>query len=292
MGWALKWDVEGRDWPHRAHSRFVQAAGLRWHVQVAGEGPTFLLLHGTGAASHSFSPLLPLLAKHARVIVPDLPGHGFTGAGSGRHTLPGMARALSELCKTLGSVPDVIIGHSAGAAIALRMVLDGASPAQVIAVNGALTPFRGLAALLFPAMARALALNPLTPLVASRGLSDPTTIARILSSSGGESYSKMAGFYQTLVASPAHVDGALKMMARWDLAPLERALGRISVPVTLLYGSADKAVPMGETQWAASAIPQSEDIVFEGLGHLMHETNPEEIAKVILERVPAGAVNI
>jgi magnesium chelatase accessory protein len=32
------WEREGRDWPHREASRFVTAGGLRWHVQVAGQG--------------------------------------------------------------------------------------------------------------------------------------------------------------------------------------------------------------------------------------------------------------
>ena len=42
------WERDGRDWPNREASRFVKAAGLRWHVQVAGEGPVILLVHGTG----------------------------------------------------------------------------------------------------------------------------------------------------------------------------------------------------------------------------------------------------
>ncbi|TJW92291.1 alpha/beta hydrolase, partial [Neisseria gonorrhoeae] len=44
------WSVDGKDWPNRAASRFVDAAGLRWHVQMMGEGPVALLAHGTGAA--------------------------------------------------------------------------------------------------------------------------------------------------------------------------------------------------------------------------------------------------
>ena len=59
------WAVEGRDWPHREASRFVEAAGLRWHIQEFGraEAPTLLLLHGTGAATHSWRGLAPLLAQ-------------------------------------------------------------------------------------------------------------------------------------------------------------------------------------------------------------------------------------
>ncbi|MDU3043759.1 MAG: alpha/beta hydrolase, partial [Bradyrhizobium sp.] len=57
------WSVDGKDWPNRAASRFVDAAGLRWHVQMMGEGPVALLAHGTGAATHSWRDLAPLLAR-------------------------------------------------------------------------------------------------------------------------------------------------------------------------------------------------------------------------------------
>ena len=50
------WEHDGRDWPNREHSRFVTAAGLRWHVQVAGQGPDLLLVHGTAAATTTSVP--------------------------------------------------------------------------------------------------------------------------------------------------------------------------------------------------------------------------------------------
>lgn len=76
----MNWDHDGRDWPNREHSRFVEAAGLRWHVQQMGRGPVLLLLHGTGASTHSWRALMPLLAAEFTVVAPDLPGHGFTSA--------------------------------------------------------------------------------------------------------------------------------------------------------------------------------------------------------------------
>ena len=51
------WARDGADWPHRDASRFIVAAGLRWHVQRIGAGPTLLLLHGTGAATHILAGL-------------------------------------------------------------------------------------------------------------------------------------------------------------------------------------------------------------------------------------------
>ena len=77
---APQWERDGADWPHRERSRFVDAAGLHWHVQqwpahegVAAPAPTVLLLHGTGAATHSWRGLAPLLTEHAEVIAIDLP---------------------------------------------------------------------------------------------------------------------------------------------------------------------------------------------------------------------------
>ena len=60
----LRWERDGLDWPHRQASRFVEAAGLRWHVQqfpVPG-APLALLLHGTGAAAGE-----SLLARAQRI---------------------------------------------------------------------------------------------------------------------------------------------------------------------------------------------------------------------------------
>ena len=118
----LDWDTDGRDWPNREASRFVEAGGLRWHVQCAGDRrrPVVVLLHGTGASSHSWRDLLPLLAEHAFVVAPDLPGHGFSGTPAERSgfTLPGMARGVSELLRALRLEPQLIAGHSAGAAVA------------------------------------------------------------------------------------------------------------------------------------------------------------------------------
>ena len=72
MAGALDWSRDGATWPHHERSRFVQAAGLRWHVQQfpgpQADSPSVLLLHGTGASSHSWRDLAPLLAQRFEVL--------------------------------------------------------------------------------------------------------------------------------------------------------------------------------------------------------------------------------
>ena len=146
------WDRDGHDWPNREASRFVEAAGMRWHVQRMGCGPPLLLVHGTGAATHSWRHLAPLLARRFTVIAPDLPGHGFTDPSpSNALSLPGMARALRALLDHLEIQPAVAVGHSAGAAILARLCIDRQlSPAALIFLNGALLPFEGMAGQILP----------------------------------------------------------------------------------------------------------------------------------------------
>jgi magnesium chelatase accessory protein len=85
------------DWPNRDGSSFVAAGGIHWHVQRLGDParPRLLLLHGTGAATHSFRDLAPLLANDFSVLALDLPGYGFTGQPTRAGlTLPGMAASV------------------------------------------------------------------------------------------------------------------------------------------------------------------------------------------------------
>ncbi|MFN3613411.1 MAG: alpha/beta fold hydrolase BchO [Rubrimonas sp.] len=289
----LDWDRDGAAWPLREHSRFVQAAGVRWHVQVLGAAPdprpVALLLHGTGAATHSWRGLAPLLARDVQVIAPDLPGHGFTAAARpGARGLPSMAAALGALTQALGVSPALIVGHSAGAALGARMALDGrAAPRAILALNGAFMPFRGLAGATFPTMAKLLALNPLVPRVFAWG-ADSALADRLLASVGASLDPAGRALYQRLFACPAHVAGALGMMAEWDLRPLLRDLPRLKPALTLAVGEADRAVPPADADAVARLVPGARVVRLAGLGHLAHEEKPE-VAADLARRALAAA---
>ncbi|HVF95189.1 MAG TPA: alpha/beta fold hydrolase BchO [Sphingomonas sp.] len=281
---AARWSVEGRDWPNREHSRFVDADGLRWHVQVMGTGPVLLLLHGTGAATHSWRALAPLLAQTFTIVAPDLPGHGFTtGRPAGGMAMPAMARAVGGLIRTLDVHPRGIVGHSAGAAIGARMVLDGvADPGALIGLSAALLPFPGLGAKLFPSLARLLFVNPLAPHLFARLARTPGETARFLArSTGSRIDAEGARYYQTLFARSGHCAGAITMMAAWDLDVLKRDLPRLRVPLLLIHGDADAAIPLANAREAALTVRGATVSPLAGLGHLAHEEQPGPVAAAI-----------
>jgi magnesium chelatase accessory protein len=288
----LNWERDGRDWPHRTSSRFVTAGGLRWHVQVMGDGPVVLLIHGTGASSHSFRALATLLAPHYTLVIPDLPGHGFSGPPSSNagYALPEVARAMAALLRDLRLKPVVAAGHSAGAAVAIRMVLDGAiSPDAVISLNGALLPFPAFNNDFFAPAARFLASSTLAAKAFTVLAGSRPSVERMLRSTGSRIDGEGMRLYARLVSSSGHVHGALALMAHWDLRPLLRDLPRFPARLILVTGSRDGMVPPSEAYRVRSVFPMAELVSLRGLGHLAHEERPEDIAALIQRSVPHEA---
>ena len=284
MGAKLSWSVDGSDWPNRAASQFIAAAGYRWHVQTMGEGPIALLAHGTGAATHSWRALAPLLSRHFTVVAPDLPGHGFTETpGAHRLSLPGMAQDLAALCRTLAIRPEVAIGHSAGAAILARMSLDHLiEPKLIVSLNGAFLPFGGVAARFLSPLAKAMTFNPLVPhMFAWRGR-DPAAVHRLIEGTGSTIDAAGERYYGRLVGNPGHVAAALQMMANWDLHPLVRDLPKLEPNLLLIAASGDRAIPPDVARRVRELAPHVRMELMSGLGHLAHEEAPDKIAALIV----------
>lgn len=292
MARSLDWRSDGPGWPHQERSRFVQTDGQRWHVQhwppPQPEAPTWLLLHGTGASTHSWRGLAPLLAAHVGVVAPDLPGHGFSGpAPTGRAGMAAMAQAVRALLQALGLSPRLSVGHSAGAAIAVCMQLQAGAPDpashRIVGLNAALMPLRGLAGMLFPPAARLLALNPLVPHFFSWRAADRSVLARLLQGTGSTLDAQGSALYGRLIESPAHVAGALAMMAQWDLPALARELPRLRTPLHLLVAELDGTVPPDDARRVQALLPAVDVRRLAGLGHLAHEEAPGVIAAQLLE---------
>ena len=273
------------DWPNRAASRSLRVGALDWHVQVAGVGPTLLLLHGSGASAHSWAELLPALAAHATVVAPDLPGHGFTtGAPLESLSLPRMRAALAALMHALAlPAPMLVVGHSAGAALGLRWALDTeTAPQAVLGFNPSLVAppalyLQWIAPLLNP-VATSSPVTSLLALVAGRfGL-----VERLLSSTGSAVPAAQRACYQQLFANPAHVRGAMGFMAAADLPALLPASAKLRCPVAFVVGMQDHWVPIETLQPVLSRYFGTAEVERWPGGHLLHEADPARATARVL----------
>ena len=286
LGWnrdRLSFARDGADWPNGDASAFVEAGGLRWHVQRMGNGPELFMIHGTGASTHSWEGLAPLLAGRFHVTAPDLPGHGFTSSKTAPDlSLPGMACSIAALLASLDCEPQVVVGHSAGAAILARLCLDGTiTPKLFVSLNGAFLPFEGAARYFFPSMAKLLFLNPLAPRLFAWA-ADEVAVANLLRGTGSKIGRRGVELYRRLLRNPAHVAGALGMMANWDLIDLRQELPNLKPKVLLIVGQDDKAVPPRGSKAIAAEIPGAAVETLPHLGHLAHEERPDEVYDLIV----------
>ena len=282
-----EWTIDGQDWPNHPASRFVEADRYKWHVQRMGPkkagAPVCLLLHGTGAATHSWRDLMPLLARDYDVIAVDLPGHGFTRPTTARQvSLPKMAASVGLLLEEMEASPAIIVGHSAGAAIGLQLMLDKCWKIPLVGLNPALMPFPGLAAKLFPQLAKMLFTNPFVSRIFARWARYPRETEKFLRRSTGSRIDAAGAlYYGRLFSHSGHCDGAIRMMANWRLEDLQRRLPHIDTPVMLVHGQRDSAIPGSAVQKAADLIPRGAVEEVGNLGHLAHEEDPERLAGII-----------
>lgn len=298
------------DWPYRAQSHFISVGRLSWHVQVhdakrgmgpGGLAPTLILLHGTGASTHSWSDLIEPLTEFACVVNVDLPGHGFTrGAATSMLTLPGMARELDALIRAMNLSGDLVfVGHSAGAPLAIEWVLNhgkvsgtskvsgtGTVPdtlkvRHIIGLNPSLVPPPPLyTTLLGPVVAPIATSSPMTGMLAYIA-ANTGMVDQLLDSTGSKIPAGHRERYKFLFSQNSHVQGAMGFMAGADLPSILERGKRLTVPISFLVGQQDswvKEAPLKEV--IAASFSKAKVITWQG-GHLIHEERPRDVAKLI-----------
>ncbi|WP_135506151.1 alpha/beta fold hydrolase BchO [Roseovarius aestuariivivens] len=284
----MDWARDLKDWPLNHLSRRIRHRPHDWHVQETGKGATILLLHGAGATTHSWRDVIPTLATHHHVVAVDLPGHGFTRPGSrNRFGLAKTSEDIAELCAAQGWQPSAIVGHSAGGAVALdlstRLTTPDGGPPRLVGINAALDRFEGVASWLFPALAKMLALNPLTSYAFAMGGARPDRARNVIRSTGSNLSDEALGYYARLLSDREHIDGTLQMMANWNTDALWDKMAEIDTPCLLITGECDKAVPPEVSTRAARELPQGRVHQLSGLGHLAHEEDPDALSGLILD---------
>jgi magnesium chelatase accessory protein len=261
---------------------FVTADRLNWHIEETGQGPTVFLVHGTAASTHSWRDVMPLLAAKYHVLSIDLPGHGKTNSiGSADFSLPRMANGLSALLDEMKLKPDIVVGHSAGAAILAHACAHKTiTPKALVSFNGAFYPFGGIAGSLFSPIAKMLAFNPFLPRILS-SVATKAKVKKLLHDTGSELSADSVDRYLSLFKEPSHIKAALGMMASWDLRDMDDNLVRLKCNVVFVAGDKDKSVSPETADRAAAKCHGSKALHIAQYGHLLHEEAPELAAQII-----------
>ena len=276
-------------WPNRSKSEFIKSDNYNWHIQKFGStGKKLLLIHGTGASSHSWYPLIENLNLECEILCLDLPGHGFTRAlARQKKQLMIIVDQISLLLRNIDFYPNIIMGHSAGAAVAYELAKKIETKPNTIAINAAFGQFSGLAGVAFPYFAKIASSTTIPARFLSLLASKEEIVRKLLASTGSIIPELQIKCYQYLFSNTEHVDGTLQMMADWDLGYFLDRLTEETAPIHFLVGDKDTTVPPHISKSWDQSMPNSSLTQFNGLGHLLHEESPSTVSS-ILENLPSS----
>ena len=216
------------------------------------ENPLIIFVHGAPGSLLDYSNLLKdssLLANY-RMISPDRSGYGSSEYGKSLVSLAEQARLLSPLLNLNQHVSKpILLGHSYGAPIAARMVMNYQHQiGKMYMTSGAVDP------------------NNETIFWVSYPL-DYKPI----------SYLVPVGIRTANDEKLSHVAELKKMLPLWD---------KIEIPVTIMHGREDRLVPIENAHFADSLITNSVDkklLIYDKTNHLIPFTNPQLIIDELLK---------
>ena len=272
------------DWPNRSFSRSIQTGDLSWHVQIAGTSPTHvLLLHGTGSSAHTWGELFTELAKNYTVVAPDLPGHGFTqNLGKKSLNLDALAEKLTELREGLEiEYFDHIIGHSAGATLALSYTLQNKQAKTIVGLNPSLISLPSfyhhfVAPFLNPIVTSSFFTAILTDLLPHTQMID-----RLIDSTNTKLEPQKRERYKTLFKNADHLNGSMSFMAGADIPSLLNKCKSITSKLTFILTEDDGWIPAKALrQVIHQHFAKAKIIELQG-GHMFHEANEKKALEYI-----------
>ena len=276
------------NWPNSQYSEYVETRFHSWHIQRLGKGrgKKILFIHGTGSSCHTWSDIIECLQDEFDVLLVDLPGHGFSRIPApSQSSLQSVFNGLMELIEKIRFVPDLIIGHSAGAAIAVLLSEKIKAKSGVICINAAFGEFPGLAGVMFPIFAKIIAVVPFSSDVLAGLSKNKERIEKLIANTGSKITRDRLDHYKVLFSKPNHVKGTLKLMAEWNLSEFLENLKNCDTNINFLVGNLDKTVPISISKKWSQILPRTMYDEISGAGHLVHEEKPYEVSQIILNHL-------
>ncbi len=240
---------------------------------MAAMGPDerLILVHGSGDSGAVWAPLLAFLSG-VDALAFDLPGHGARIAEPGpeRMSVRDYAEDVYQTLMARGVDGGVVMGHSLGGAVALRLAVDHPGFARRIVLIGSGARLRVAPQFLEEARAA--------------GTEGVLAVTELSFAPGHE---ERARAYNA--ARPPTAPGMLyRDLAACDEFDMMGELERITQPTLLIVGEFDRMTPVKYAEFLRQRLPQSELVVIPGAGHYAQIERPEAVAGALRAWLAVG----
>jgi pimeloyl-ACP methyl ester carboxylesterase len=264
----------------RPPSRFIEVNGQQVHVR--DEGPhddpaPIVLLHGTSASLHTWQGWAEGLREQRRVIRVDLPGFGITGPNRQQdYSIERYVLFVRSVLDQLGVDRFVLAGNSLGGQIAWATA--AALPGRVerlILVDSAGYPFssfNGEVPIGFR-IARTPVLREVAQFLLPRGLVERSL--RNLYGDPSKVTPQLVDLYSDMARRPGNREALGRRLEQQARDPDPALLRNVKAPTLVLWGGKDRLLPPQLGQRFVRDIPGARLVVFDDLGHLPQEEDPQ-----------------
>ena len=263
--------------------------GVRSAYLEAGprDAPPVILLHGLGATNASMLPLLADLSRDHRVIAPDFPGFGASGAPHWRYRATDLARWLDAFLTVIDAKPAALVGNSLGGRVALEIGMTAPSSVSRMVLLCPSPAFRRLRQ--FTPLVRLLPPDAVVPplpmphravVMGIRTMfSNPDRLAPTWYDAAADEHRRVMRDYRHRRAffsclKQIYMEEAFGDRGFWDRLPQMRT------PALFIWGDRDRLVPASFERHVLAAVPDAESICLPDSGHVPQFEHPEETARL------------
>ncbi|MGH2938398.1 MAG: alpha/beta fold hydrolase [Solirubrobacterales bacterium] len=253
--------------PFRAQVRHAAVHGSRIAWYERGSGPPLMMLMGTGSTMSEWDPaLLPLFARHHRLVMFDYPGTGWSGPWRGPRTFAGLADEVARFMAAIGVDRAAVLGWSMGGFVAQQLAIR--HPSRVTRLVLAGTNPGGGRAVLGTKEHQELDSNPNPTLAEILGdeLYPPNQLAEGYAFAHRlETASQSGVIPNDFHVKPSTVHAQVAAENPWLLSNANfRALGSLPMPVLATGGHEDPVVPPVNLIKIAGRVPDAHLRLFAG----------------------------
>jgi pimeloyl-ACP methyl ester carboxylesterase len=242
----------------------VWSDGCDLYYEEVGQGVPILLIHPAGATASTWGSATEELARIGRVITYDRRGYARSGGQPVRSVSTHTADAAAML-EALGTPPAVVVGTSAGAAIAISLAVRRPDLVQVVIAHE--FPWRFTRHL--PTGSQVVALAKIGSL-ALRGRHSDAAEALLRSAyscrDGGSAWDTFPEAWRQAARDNARAT-LVDFRNSIGTYPSPTELATVEVPVVCSYGARSPTSMIGFTRSLAAAIPGARTHRIEGAGH-------------------------
>lgn len=260
------------------------------HIIEAGkaDGPIVLMIHGASANAQEFThTLAPRLSDTHRVLMADRPGHGYSGRPAKSDTLAVQAAQMAGALEQMGQGQKaIVVGHSFGGAVALRLALDRPDLVDGLVLLAPVShDWGGGGEAWYTKTAARPLIGPLftqlVPVVGPRQLADGIE-GVFHPEPAPDNYLRNAALPLLFRPSEFRANARDVNNLRAELAAQQGRYGELKMPVTLYSGLRDTVIkPELHAGKLKGQVPQLQVIDIPNGGHMPHHAHGADIAATI-----------